>query len=82
MTQMVQPAPSPETWGSGIQPMANGEVHVKMLIAHVGGTHVSYLTPDAAESIATNMLAAVREARTGLATPPPNGKLIIPGEIT
>lgn len=75
----TQPQYSPETWGSGIALMTNGTVYVQVVIHHIGGTHVSFIEPDRAESIAKHILDAVREARTGLTTPP-NGRLIVPGE--
>lgn len=63
---VVQPQPSPETWGVGVVP--GGPVVVT--IASVSGQHVSFLSPDMATAIAAKMTEAAREARTGLVIPP------------
>jgi hypothetical protein len=77
---MISPRPAPETWGTGIADSNQGKL-VEVRIFHVGGLHVSFLTPDGADQIADQIKAAAAQARSGLVIAPaglqivrPNGK--------
>jgi hypothetical protein len=72
--QPVQPAPLPANWNVGVADPPNKFVVV--VVTDTSGTRVLFLEPDAAVTVGNAMVAAARQARSGLVIPTPQVPLI------
>lgn len=68
--QVVQPAPLNESWSIAQQTGDDGVTRIVVQIFHVAGVHVSFMTPEAAKTIAANFERVASQAQTGLILPP------------
>lgn len=77
-SQVTQPAPTSETWAIDLVLLDNGSKAVRLQIFHLGGVHVSFLPPDAAIGLGTQLAERGNEGRSGLLVPSGYGLAITP----